>query len=165
MSKDFVDELLDQWATERPGIDVSSLGVAVRIQVLAKLLQRSASGALRRHGLKPWEYDVLSVLRRQGTPFELPASDIATAALLTTGAMTTRIDGLEQRGLVRRRRSRTDRRSMLVRLTKRGKSLVDAAIRTRVEDANDALASIPAADKERLASLLRKLILTAGTPA
>ena len=164
MSQDFVDELLEQWATERPGIDVSSLGVVVRIQALAKLLQRSASRALKRHELKPWEYDVLSVLRRQGAPFELPASDIATAAFLTSGAMTTRIDGLEQRGLVRRRRSGTDRRSMLVRLSERGKSLVDAAIYTRVEDANEALASIPAADKDRLASLLRKLVRTAGRP-
>jgi DNA-binding MarR family transcriptional regulator len=158
MKQNIVDDLLVQWARERPGIDVSALGIIVRIQVLAKLQQQSTAAALKRHGLKHWEYDVLSVLRRQGAPFEMPATDIAEAAMLTSGAMTTRIDGLEERGLVTRRRSRSDRRSMLVRLTERGKALVDEAIKTRLENANELLAEIPAADRKTLAALLRRLI-------
>ena len=117
MNNDTVDELLMQWAHERPKMDVAPLGVVVRIQMLAKLLQRRTTAALKKHGLKHWEYDVLSVLRRQGEPFELSASEIADAALLTSGAMTTRLDGLERRGMVRRRASKADRRSVLVRIT------------------------------------------------
>ena len=79
MKKDIVDELLDQWATERPKMNVSSLGVVVRVQMLAKLLQQRTAAALDQHNLKHWEYDVLSVLRRQGEPFELPATEIADA--------------------------------------------------------------------------------------
>jgi len=158
MKQNIVDDLLVQWARERPGVDVSALGIVVRIQVLAKLQQQSTAAALQRHGLKHWEYDVLSVLRRQGAPFEMSATDIAEAAMLTSGAMTTRIDGLEERDLVTRRRSRSDRRSMLVRLTERGKAIVDEAILTRLEIANDLLAEIPAADRTTLAALLRKLI-------
>lgn len=162
MPKDIIDNLLDQWATERPGIDVSSLGVVVRIQVLAKLQQQSATAALKKHGLKLWEYDVLSVLRRQGKPFELPSTEIADAALLTSGAMTTRIDGLEDRGLVLRRRSKNDKRSTLVRLSARGKALVDRAIKTRLDDANEFLLEMPAKDRNMLAALLRNLIVEAA---
>ncbi len=164
MKKDIVDTLLDQWGKQRPGIDVSALGIVVRIQVLAKLQQQSTTAALKLHGLKHWEYDVLSVLRRQGKPFELAATDIADAAMLTSGAMTTRIDGLEERGLVRRRRSRNDKRSMLVRLTARGKTLVDEAIYTRLEHANDLLSGMQAADRATLATLLRSLILEVADP-
>lgn len=159
IEKDIVDELLNQWAVERPKMKVSSLGIVVRVQMLGKLLQQRTSDALKKHGLKHWEYDVLSVLRRQGEPFEMPATDIARAALLTTGAMTTRIDGLEERRLVRRRQSKSDRRSVLVRLTAKGKSVVDAAIDSRLEDANRALARIPLKERRQMAANLRHLLL------
>lgn len=159
MEKDLVDELLSQWAAERPKMPVSPLGVVVRIQLLAKLLQQRTTRALKRHGLKHWEYDVLSMLRRQGEPFELPATDIAESALLSSGATTTRIDGLERRGLVGRRRSSEDRRSVLVRLTPAGREIVDAAIESRLEDASAALAEIPLDEQRRLADGLRSLLL------
>jgi len=159
MKEDFVDSLLLQWGEEHPDKDVSSLSVVVRLQFLNKLLQRQTTAALARHGLKHWEYDVLSVLRRQGEPFELPATEIARAAMLTTGAMTTRIDRLEARGLVRRRKSRKDGRSVPVRLTIRGRQLIDFAIDTRLNQADEALANISAIDQQRLAADLRTLLL------
>ena len=160
--KDIVDELLKQWAEERPGIDVSALGIVVRIQMLAKLLQKRTTQALKSHGLKHWEYDVLTVLRRQGKPFEMPATEIAEQALLTSGAMTTRIDGLEERGLVARRRSKSDRRSMLIRLTRSGLDVVDDAIESRVRDSEDVLAGIPAERLDELSSALRELMLASS---
>lgn len=159
MIKDTVDDLLRQWADERPGMDVSALGVVVRLQVVGKLLQQRANRALKRHGLKLWEYDVLAVLRRQGAPYELPATDIARAAHLTSGAMTTRIDGLEQRGLVRRRQSDSDGRSVLVRLTADGLQLIDLALQTRLDDANSAMAHIPPRERHQLADWLRRMLM------
>lgn len=159
MKQDIVDELLQQWAIERPGIDVSALGVVVRLQMLAKLQKRSTATALKQHGLKHWEYDVLSVLRRQGAPFELPSTELAESALLSSGAMTTRIDGLEKDGLVQRRKSKSDGRMMLVRLTERGKSLVDQAIQTRLDHATELLSDMPVRNRKLLARLLRELII------
>jgi DNA-binding MarR family transcriptional regulator len=141
-------------------MDVSALGVVVRIQMLAKLLKQRTARVLKDHGLKHWEYDVLSVLRRQGAPFELPSTEIADAALLTTEAMTTRIDGLEKRGLVRRRKSRIDARSVLVRLTPQGTELVDRAIEARLEEARQVLSNIPAREQRRLADSLRELLVS-----
>lgn len=159
MDKDIVEELLEQWAAEQPKMNVSSLGIVVRVQMLGKLLQRRTGAALKQHGLKHWEYDVLSVLRRQGASFEMPATEIARAALLTSGAMTTRIDGLAQRGLVRRRQAKADRRSVLVRLTAKGRNIVDAAIKSRLDDANELLADFSSGDRRRLADGLRQLLL------
>ena len=162
MKEDIVDQLLQQWREEHPDTDVSSLGVIVRIQMLGKLLQQQTTAALAHHDLKHWEYDVLSVLRRQGEPFEMAATDIARAALLTTGAMTTRIDGLEARGLLSRRRSKADGRSVQVRLTVDGKRVIDSAIDTRLNDANAALVGIDANQKDQLAAGLRNLLLSVG---
>ena len=162
IKEDIVDELLQQWGREHPAADFSALGVVVRIQMLGKLLQQQTTAALAHHDLKHWEYDVLSVLWRQGEPFEMAATDIARAALLTTGAMTTRIDGLESRGLISRRRSKKDRRSIQVKLTAKGKRVIDSAIDTRLKEANTALENINAKEKDQLADGLRNLLLTVG---
>ena len=159
MKEDIVDTLLQQWGFEHPDKDVSALDVVVRLQLLARSLQRRTTAAMARHELKLWEYDVPSVLRRQGQPFEMPATDIARAADLTIGAMTTRIDGLESCGLVRRGKCRIDGRAVPVRLTAKGKRLVDRAIDTRLHDADAALAGIPLRDRRRLAYRLRQLML------
>lgn len=159
MKEDIVDQLLLQWTAEHPEKDISALGVVVRIQILAKLMHRQTTAALAAHGLKHWEYDVLSVLRRQGRPFEMAATDIARAAVLTTGAMTTRIDGLESRGLVHRRISKSDGRSIPVRLTTKGKKLIDLAIDTRLKDAMQTLQKVAAPAQARLATGLRQLLL------
>lgn len=158
MKDDIVSELLQQWAAEHPDMDTAALGIVVRIQMLGKLLQSRATRALSVHGLKHWEYDVLSVLRRQGNPYEMPATEMAKAALLTSGAMTTRIDGLEERGLLRRRQSKSDRRSILVRLTAKGLRIVDAAIDTRLKEANKALGAMSAKEQKHLSAVLRRLI-------
>lgn len=159
MPRDTVDELLQQWAEERPGMDVSALGIVVRIQHLGKLLGSRANRALKRHGLKHWEYDVLSVLRRQGRPYRMAATDIARAVHLTSGAMTTRIDGLEERGLVSRRQSSDDGRSVLVKLTADGLRLIDLALQTRLDDAISAMAHVPPRERRQLARWLQRMLV------
>ncbi|HZW59208.1 MAG TPA: MarR family transcriptional regulator [Woeseiaceae bacterium] len=160
MYRDSVDELVQQWAEARPALETAALGVVVRIERLGTLLRRRANRALKRHGLKHWEYDVLSVLRRQRPPFELPATDIARAAHLTSGATTTRVDGLQARGLVLRRQHARDGRSVLVRLTPAGRELIDEAIVTRVRDADSFMAAVAAGERRELAACLRRLLVT-----
>lgn len=161
MEKDTVDRLLEQWRAERPDLDISQLGLAIRIEMLAKLLRRSTAKSLAEMGLKTWEYDVLSALRRQGEPYELPATELARASLLTSGAMTTRIDHLESRQLVSREPDPDDRRGVLVRLTRKGETLIDRAIQTRLLAAQSGIGCL--SRKERLAAdaALRKLVLAA----
>jgi DNA-binding MarR family transcriptional regulator len=158
---DTVDKLLAQWHAERPDLDAAALGIAIRIELLAKLLRRGAAAALAAVELKPWEYDVLSVLRRQGEPFELPATELARESLLTSGAMTTRIDQLEQRGLVRRAPDPDDRRGIRVRLTRRGRSLVDHAVGARLAAAEASISCLDARARGEAEAALRTLLVCA----
>jgi DNA-binding MarR family transcriptional regulator len=163
--RDLVDQLLAGWAEQRPELDCSALGVVVRIQLLGKLLGESAEEALVEFGLKLWEYDVLSALRRQGEPYELPASDLARDSMLTSGTITTRIDGLQKRGLVERRPGQTDRRVVRIRLTQAGLDAVDAALQARLARADEQLKSLPNKERQALSSALRKILVkTAAEP-
>lgn len=157
---DSVDKLLSQWRSERPDLDVSALGIAIRIEMLAKLMRRDAAESLDKVGLKPWEYDVMSALRRQGKPYSLPASELAKASLLTAGAMTTRIDHLEHQRLVKRSRDPDDRRGVRVSLTREGLELIDEAIEARLGAAESAVACMNRKERSAAANALRAILET-----
>jgi DNA-binding MarR family transcriptional regulator len=159
MPRDTVDKLLSQWRSERPDLDVSALGIAIRIEMLTKLMRRTTAASLTAVGLKPWEYDVLSALRRQGEPYRLPATELAKATLLTSGAMTTRIDQLEQRQLVRREPDPDDRRGILVSLTRRGTALVDRAIEARLSAAESGIGCLDRRQRSAAEAALRAMLL------
>ena len=161
MEKDAIDEILDQWSEERPDLDTASLGVVIRVMTLYRSFSRQATRALEPLELELWEYDVLSALRRQGEPYTLPATRLARETDLSSGAMTNRIDRLEERGLVRRRQDRNDRRGVNVSLTARGRRLIDRAIQHRLESARDSLAALDAEQQHELAQLLRAAVLAA----
>lgn len=163
--EDPVDKLLNQWAHERPELDCSSLNVVVRILMLAKVCRQSAERALAPLQIKLWEYDVLSALRRQGPPFQLPATGLARASQLTTGAMTNRIDRLEARGLVARATDPADRRGVNVRLTDRGRQLTDAAIEARLAAANEQLEALSVPERKAVSEGLRKVFLAESSEA
>jgi DNA-binding MarR family transcriptional regulator len=160
MIKDAFDEILDQWSAERPELDTASLGVVIRIMGLYRRFLRDATIALEPLGLELWEYDVLSALRRQGRPFMLSATRLARQTDLSSGAMTNRIDRLEERGLVRRSQDEEDRRGVNVSLTTQGIREINNAIEFRLNAAVRSLAALSDEEQQQLAGLLRKLVLS-----
>lgn len=160
IKKDVVDELLEDWDFQRPDLETESMGITLRIQTLAKSFNDLASGRLQGFDLQWWQYDVLSALRRQGEPYRLAASELAAAGMLTSGAMTNRIDRLEQAGLVERLKDDSDRRRVLVQLTGKGLSLIDRASEARFETATASLAGLSDREQLQLNNLLRILLLS-----
>lgn len=156
--KDRVDFTLAQWRLERPDLDLSHIGIVLRILLLGKAIEHHAARSLECLCLHPWELDVLGALRRQGPPYSLSAGELARRVVLTSSAMTHRITKLEQRGLVKRVTSAKDRRSVLVRLTDAGRRLADAGIEHRVREGAVLVDGLDAADREQLEELLRKLL-------
>ncbi|MFF2632474.1 MarR family winged helix-turn-helix transcriptional regulator [Microbacterium sp. NPDC058021] len=156
---DEVDRIVGAWQKQRPDLDFSPLEVLSRVDRLSRHLDRARRDAFRRSDLEPWEWDVLSALRRAGDPFQLSPKQLLQQTLVSSGTMTNRIDRLVARRLVRREGDPADGRSVLVTLAGDGKTRVDAAI-TRLVDAEATLLSgLSKSDRDRLAALLRKLSL------
>lgn len=159
MKNDAIDDILEQWSEERPELNTTSLGVVIRVMSLYRAFVRQADKALEPLGLELFEYDVLSALRRQGRPYALTATRLAGETGLSTGAMTNRVDKLEERALVRRQRDKSDRRGVFVSLTPAGRRTIDDAIKLRLEAADESLHSISSKEQQQLAALLRKVKL------
>lgn len=159
MIKDAIDELQNDWSAQRPDLNIEPMGVVLRIQALAKIFGDQTAARLQDFDLQWWQYDVMSTLRRQGQPFIMAATELADSAMLTSGAMTNRIDRLEEDRLVRRIKDNNDGRRVLVQLTNSGLNLIEEATKARFETAMDALESLSSKQRNSLSNLLR-LVLT-----
>lgn len=156
--RDETDELLAAWARERPDLDVAPLAVLSRVTRLARHLDRERRAAFAQHGLEAYEFDVLTALRRAGAPYELTPGQLLHQTLVGSGTMTNRLDRMEARGLVGRRRDPSDGRGVRVRLTAAGRERTDAAIADLLDRERTLLAALPDRDRDRLAELLRTVL-------
>jgi len=161
---DAVDRITSQWNAVRPDVDVSPINVIGRVSRLSRLLDRRLAENFARYGIESWMYDVLATLRRSGEPYELTAGDLVRQTMVTTGAITNRIDRLEQRGLAERATAE-DRRKVIVRLTARGLHIVDEVVVTHMATERGILAALSPRQLDDLARLLRTLLLTLGDGA
>jgi DNA-binding MarR family transcriptional regulator len=159
MERDMIDDLQEDWSGQRPDLNAEAMGVVLRIQALAKILGDQTAQRLDEHDLQWWQYDVLATLRRQGEPFRMAATELADAVMLTSGAMTNRIDRLEASGLLSRMADEEDRRRVLVQLTVKGLKLIENAAEIRFESAADAIACLNGQQTSQLSNLLRVVLL------
>lgn len=158
MSEDEIDRIVAQWNVERPDVEVSSTHVLQRITRIYLLQARSFAQVLGGHGLSFGEYLVLAALRRAGPPYRMNPTALYDAVILTSGAMTNRLDRLEAQGLVERLPDPADRRGRLVALTRRGRDVVDAALVDHITNEEWLLAGLTARERNTVARLLRKLL-------
>lgn len=152
---DHVDHIQEQWHRERPDLDVSPQAVFGRLHRLADRLRDELTSVFRQFGLGEGEFDVLAALRRAGDPFELAPGEIAKHTMVTTGAVTKRLDRLERDGLVQRRESDTDGRGRIVALTPAGRRRIDDAFAAHIRNEQRLLEGLPARDRAELERLLR----------
>ena len=158
---DTVDRITGQWGAVRPDVDVSPIHVVGRVSRLARLIDRRLAQNFAQFGIEAWMYDVLATLRRSGDPYELTAGDLVRQTMVTTGAITNRIDRLEERGFVERAGA-TDRRKVIVRLTPRGLALVDEVVQPHMATEREILAALSPRQRRELADLLRATLVALG---
>jgi DNA-binding MarR family transcriptional regulator len=160
MELDKIDYILDQWRQELPQLDASALAVVGRVLRIARLLEKHRETVLADYGLSVWSFDVLATLRRQGPPYQLKPTDLYGLLMLSSGAMTNRIDRLEKEGIVVRQRDLGDRRSVMVQLTPKGVELADRVIPVLLTNEQQLLDRFTtAADREALIALLRQCLV------
>lgn len=163
-SLDRVARIQREWARERPDVDVRPQGVIGRLHRLGAYLTEELCVVYRKYGLGEGDFDVLATLRRAGAPFERAPGELAEHTMVTTGAMTKRVDRLERAGLVSRRTSESDARGRVVALTPQGRQLIDRAFSEHMANERRLLAALTEDEAARLESLLVKWLAATEGP-
>ncbi|OZF04379.1 MarR family transcriptional regulator [Rhodococcus sp. 15-2388-1-1a] len=157
--RDAVDRILQQWTVERPDVDVSPMAVIGRISRAASVLDKRIQVTLAEYGLQPGEFDLIATLRRTGAPHRLTVGQLLDSAMVTSGAITNRLNRLTDKGLIEREIDPTNRRVVIVQLTAAGISAVDAALPAHVANEEALLTSLTPGERSQLAALLKRLLL------
>ncbi|MGW4394042.1 MarR family winged helix-turn-helix transcriptional regulator [Amycolatopsis nivea] len=161
MTMDPVDQVVADWARQRPDLDASPIAIFGRVRRIADLAAGGLRAYLAPYGLTPGAFDILCNLRRAGRPYRKTPSELAASSLVTSGALTGRLDALERDGLIRRRDHRGDRRVSYAELTAAGRKLIDRVLEGHLDREEALLATLDEADRkdiERALALLENAV-------
>jgi DNA-binding MarR family transcriptional regulator len=162
--RDSVDAFLDEALGLFPTLDADTEAIVDRIGHLRKYFDRLTKEGAKDFGLNHGEFHTLVKLR-WATDEGLTPGALAERLVLSTGAMTNRLDRLEEAGLVRRDRDPSDRRGVIVSLTAKGRETIDRAVAELGENERRQLAVLSPDDRRRLNGLLRTLMLSFEDPS
>lgn len=165
MARDAVDLVLEQWARARPDLDASPMRVLGRLSRLTRIVERELKNLFGEFGLERGEFDVLATLRRAGPATGMTAGMLARSSMVTSGAVTNRLDRLVAKGYVTRELDPANRRTVIVALTPTGRDLIDRAVVAHVENERRILAALDQHQQDDLAATLRALLLGLGDEA
>ncbi|HET6158043.1 MAG TPA: MarR family transcriptional regulator [Dongiaceae bacterium] len=153
--QDFIDRFEIEGSRTRSGIHLGDTAGLLRIMRLAAYLERDLAASC---AVKPGQFQVLAALRRRD-PLPMKASELARAAILTSGAMTAVLDRLEEEGLIRREIDLEDRRARRITITEKGRNVVNRALDQRMAQHRALNAVLTLEEREALSTILRKLLI------
>ena len=160
-----IDDVLTGWRGTDPGFDLRPLEVTGRLSRIGPLLARRQEAVFSRFGVNRGEVGALSALRVAGPPHRLSPTSLGRGLMMSSAGVTSRIDRLERRGLVRRLPDPDDRRGVIVELTDEGLALVDQAVEAVTESDRQLLGRLDGQEMTDLEELLRKLLAGLEPPA
>jgi DNA-binding MarR family transcriptional regulator len=158
--RDRVDERMDRWVHEIPGIDIPTEAITQRVHMLHRAFEIGIAETSERFGLTAGEYMVLARLSGAGPSFRMSPTRLAESCILSTGAMTNRLDNLEEARLVKRVPDPEDRRSIQVELTRKGHRVWNEMAGLAAARESSITAPLDEDEKEQLNALLRRLVLS-----
>jgi DNA-binding MarR family transcriptional regulator len=158
---DHVDRFLERLASlpQEVEIDLEVEGIIDRIGGLNRRIKRGMQTVVAEHGLTLEDWHVLSHLRVGPEGNRSSPGELAVSLELSSGAMTSRLDRLEEAGLVRRLPDPDDRRAVVVELTEEGVRRWDTAASVAGRREAFLASALSKAEQRQLNGLLRKLML------
>ncbi len=164
MARDITDRVIESWMAVRPDLRVDALEVTARLSRVGRHIAMREEEVFGRYGLNRGEVGVLGALRVAGPAHRLSPTRLGKGLMLSSAGVTSRLDRLERRGLLRRLPDPDDRRGVIVELTDRGLELVDAAVAANTINEEQVLASLDADEIAMLERLLRKILAPLEAP-
>jgi DNA-binding MarR family transcriptional regulator len=155
---DAVDRMIASWA-EQLDIDLEVEAAVQRIQRVFRHIRRRMDETLAEAGLGHGEWSLLGHLALGGPPHRDSPGKLASKEELSSGAMTNRLDRLEEAGLIRRLPDPNDRRALQVELTDAGHELWRKSVGVQAAKEAALAEALTPRELEQLNRLLRKVLL------
>lgn len=159
-TRDSIDDFVERACEIFPRLDPEVEGIVDRVCKLSKRFDTILEHGADAFDLNKGEYKLLVTLRQHNDGFTMSPGELGESLLLSSGAMTNRLDGLEAAGLVTREPDPDDRRALIVRLTPAGVRKIHEAVNAGIDNEIAVISVLSPAEQKRLNALLRKLVLS-----
>jgi DNA-binding MarR family transcriptional regulator len=158
--EDHVDRFLQrlEGLSRDTELDLEVEGIVDRIAGISRRVKRALEATLSEYGLTHAEWEVLGKLRLSDVHTSSPG-ELAEEVEVSSGTMTSRLDRLENAGLVARKPDPGDRRGVLVELTPAGRAAYEAAVNVQARKEAFFASALTKREQRELNGLLRKLML------
>ncbi|MFO7968575.1 MAG: MarR family transcriptional regulator [Candidatus Izemoplasmatales bacterium] len=117
-------------------------------------VEKAIQKDVKNYGLNVTEFGVLEALYHLG---DLPIKKIMEKVLITNSSLTYVIEQLEKKNYLQKRKSDQDRRSFILCLTKKGKSLMKKAYEKHEKNMRKILDDLSEEEEKTLQELLKKI--------
>ncbi|WUH97462.1 MarR family transcriptional regulator [Spirillospora sp. NBC_00431] len=161
--RDDIDTVAESW--RRDGVSeplVAMLEVSKRAGRIAMLVQQAMRARLAELGLTYAEFEVLTVLRREGEPYRQRPSELTRSAFLTSGGTSNVLQRLQRAGYIEREANSGDARSRFVQLTDEGLRITERALEASGVAHEEVMAGVAPRDVRAAADALREILLVIG---
>jgi DNA-binding MarR family transcriptional regulator len=155
LQRDKIDAFLEN-LEGIPGLDYEVEGIVDRINSLQRKFRLAHEETLRAWDLTWGEWRVLTSLHHGKTD---SPSGLCEELELSSGAMTNRLDRLEEAGLIRREPDPRDRRGVKLELTADGERVWTESVSAQARKEAFVASALSKREQTQLNSLLRKLML------
>lgn len=157
-----IGHVMGQLAAHWPDAATPQMQLTMLLHRLQELMIENAQVVLGRYELSLSDYEVLSILRCEPAPHETTPGDLTDKMMMSSGGMTKLLKSMTDRGLIERMPSQTDRRVRPLRLTQRGRELVERALVDLRRDHQNIFDDLPEGmTKQMLADTLSHLTIAA----
>jgi len=147
-TKDSIDEFVERACRIFPRLDPEVEGAVDRICKLNKRFETMLEHEVETFGLNKGEFRVLITLRQHNDDFTMSPGELGDELLLSSGAMTNRLDRLEAAGLIAREPD------------PEGLRKIDEAVNAAAHNESAVVSVLSPTERKRLNALLRKLMLS-----
>lgn len=159
---DEIEKKIKQWSVQMPELNTDPMAITSRVLRISKHMSDELSKSFRDYELTSAGFDVLATLFRMGPPHALSPNQLLKQMLITSGTMTSRIDLLERKELVKRTTNTIDKRSVSVSLTAKGVCLIEKVIIEHAESQKRLVAIFSQEEQEQFKKLLTRYLSQVG---
>ena len=147
---------MNQHSTTATGpMRTTSDSVMIALRKIIQAIDMNSKKLVKRVGLTGPQLVILQEISNLG---EVTAGEIARAVSLSQATLTGILERMEKRGLLSRRRSKHDKRRVMVNITDSGKKVLDDAPPLMQEEFVDGFSSLQEWEQNMILSSLQRLV-------
>lgn len=150
-----IEEAVKHWTFLDPEVEAA----VSRVAKVHRHIDQNMAERLSEIGLNKGAYKVLVRLVTSGPPHQLSPSRLSEMLVMSSGAMTNRLDALENAGFIERTSDPNDRRGVLVTITERGRAALDEAMSLMAVREVGMLSVLDPQEIVTLNDILRKILI------